>query len=146
MRSAPLHQENPVETTNVAFSFRLFLHRLFLSLHPSSACPQCSRYSLALRGRISWTVRSHVKDETPTGEADGGTRSQSRKLLVNFSDYDELPLIASPDAELRERRELLGMDGQIVCANCNNSTRWCIRITYLSRRNEPERVMKVIES
>lgn len=62
------------------------------------------------------------------GEADSGMRSQGRKLLVNFLDYDELPLIASP--ELRGRRELLGTDGHMVRANCNNSTR-CARRHYI---------------
>lgn len=89
------------------------------------------------RGRISRTVRSHVKDETSAGgsEYERETRSRGKKWLVNFSDCDELPLIESPGRrELSARyefRQTDGRDGSRARANRNNSTSCRVREHYV---------------
>lgn len=49
MRSAPLHQKTRVETTNVAFSYQLSFHRLFLSSPPLSSVPLFRSICVILR-------------------------------------------------------------------------------------------------
>lgn len=129
---------------NYGWSYERFLSRLsfprrFFSLSallpPAPSSPvsssRCSRYTPALRGRISRTVRSHVKDETP-----GRSRQRDEVSRQEAAcEFFRLRWITSDSKSgrraARKTRELLGTDGQIVRANCNNSTRRCIRGHYV---------------
>lgn len=118
-------------------SFLLFCHSPFLF----------SYYSLSFCEKFHGQFRSHVKDETPTEKANSGTRSQSWKLLVNFSDRDELPLIASADAkvEISQGETPYGWADRAI-RNNSMSSRVREHYVFIAEQMAKMTVLKTIDS